>query len=123
MWESSLILGISCAWRRELNPRAYQHSQGVNQDLTEPAGNRITCFGTPLLVWNSGKKRWSQSLQRYGRATSDRAFSITPLLFDLRIELLPQRERLVDIIPSDQKLTVDPATLGLSAAGESTKVT
>jgi hypothetical protein len=48
---------------------------------------------------------------------------MTPLLFDLRIELLPQRERLVDIIPSDQKSTVDPATLGLSAAGESTKVT
>jgi hypothetical protein len=52
MWESSLILGISCAWRRELNPRAYQHSQAVNQDLTEPAGNRITCFGTPLLAWS-----------------------------------------------------------------------
>jgi len=80
-------------------------------------------FACERLVWNSGKKRWSQSLQRYGRTTIDRAFSITPLLFDLRIELLPQRERLVDIIPSDQKLTVDPATLGLSAAGESTKVT
>ena len=47
---------------------------------------------------------------------------MTPRLFDLRIELLPQREHLVDIIPSDQKLTVDPATLGLSATVKNTKV-
>ena len=75
------------------------------------------------LVWNSRKKRWSQSLQRYGRTTIDRAFSITPLLFDLRIELLPQREHLIDIMPSDQKLTVNSATVGLSATGENTEVT
>jgi hypothetical protein len=50
----------------------------------------------------------------YGRTTIDRAFSITSLLFDLRTELLPQREHLVDIIPSDQKLTgaSNPASAG-----------